>query len=43
MSLDHKIAKVRTLLDAVQFYNTRFALGLTAQEKTDLVNFLSVL
>jgi len=32
-----------TLLDAVQFYNTRFALGLTAQEKTDLVNFLSVL
>ena len=32
-----------TLMDAVEFYNTRFTLGLTAQEKTDLVNFLSVL
>jgi cytochrome c peroxidase len=32
-----------TLLDAVEFYNTRFTLGLSAQEKTDLVNFLSVL
>jgi len=32
-----------TLLDAVEFYNTRFTIGLTGQEKTDLVNFLSVL
>jgi len=26
----------RTLLDAVNHYNTRFSLGLTAQEKSDL-------
>ena len=32
-----------TLLDAVNFYDTRFQLGLTDQEKTDLVNFLSSL
>jgi cytochrome c peroxidase len=32
-----------TLGDAVDFYNTRFAIGLTAQEKQDLVNFLSSL
>jgi hypothetical protein len=29
-----------TLRDVVDFYNTRFAIGLTAQEKTDLVAFL---
>ncbi|MEO8596525.1 MAG: hypothetical protein ABI759_24620 [Candidatus Solibacter sp.] len=32
-----------TLRDAVEFYNTRFQIGFTAQEKTDLVNFLSAL
>ncbi|MEO8369150.1 MAG: hypothetical protein ABI806_08125 [Candidatus Solibacter sp.] len=32
-----------TLMDAVEFYDTRFALGLTDRDKTDLVNFLSVL
>jgi hypothetical protein len=32
-----------TLLDAVNFYDTRFTLGLTDQDKTDLVNFLSSL
>jgi hypothetical protein len=32
-----------TLLDAVNFYETRFALGLTPSEKEDLVAFLSVL
>jgi cytochrome c peroxidase len=32
-----------TLLDAVNFYDTRFAIGFTAQEKADLVNFLSTL
>ncbi len=32
-----------TLLDAVNFYDTRFQLGLTDQEKADLVNFLSSL
>ena len=32
-----------TLGDAVDFYNTRFTLGFTAQEKADLINFLSVL
>ena len=32
-----------TLLDVVNFYNTRFSLGLTAQEKTDLVEYLKSL
>jgi len=29
--------------DAVDFYNTRFAIGLTAQERTDLIAFLGTL
>jgi cytochrome c peroxidase len=33
----------RTLLDAVKFYESRFGLVLTHQEKSDLVAFLSVL
>ncbi len=33
----------QTLLDAVQFYEGRFGLVLTAQEESDLVAFLSVL
>lgn len=33
----------RTLLDAVRFYETRFALTLTPQEESDLVAFLSAL
>jgi cytochrome c peroxidase len=33
----------RTLLDVVNFYNTRFNIGLTAQEKQDLANFMSAL
>ena len=32
-----------TLMDAVEFYDTRFAIGLSAQEKNDLVAFLSAL
>jgi cytochrome c peroxidase len=32
-----------TLLDVVTFYNTRFALNLTDQQKTDLVAFLKTL
>jgi hypothetical protein len=32
-----------TLFDVVNFYNTRFNIGLTAQQKTDLVNYLSSL
>jgi cytochrome c peroxidase len=32
-----------TLADAVDFYNTRFNLALTAQEKADLVAFLRAL
>ncbi len=32
-----------TLLDVVNFYNKRFSIGLTDQEKQDLVNFLSAL
>ncbi len=32
-----------TLLDAVNFYNERFAMGLTARDKTDLVAFLASL
>ncbi|MCX6627460.1 MAG: hypothetical protein NTW28_07510 [Candidatus Solibacter sp.] len=32
-----------TLLDAVNFYDTRFGIGFNAQEKADLVKFLSAL
>jgi len=32
-----------TLGDVVDFYNQRFVMNLTVQEKTDLVNFLSAL
>jgi cytochrome c peroxidase len=32
-----------TLADLVNFYNTRFSIGLSAQDKTDLVNFLNSL
>jgi len=32
-----------TLLDVVNFYDQRFAIGFTAQEKQDLVNFLNAL
>lgn len=32
-----------TLFDVVNFYDKRFAIGLTATEKTDLVNFLQAL
>jgi cytochrome c peroxidase len=34
---------VATLADLVNFYNTRFSIGLSAQNKTDLVNFLNSL
>ena len=33
----------RTLGDAVEFYNQRFAVGITAQEKRDLIAFLNSL
>ena len=36
-------APPRTWTAVVDFYNQRFAINLTAQEKTDLVNFLSAL
>jgi cytochrome c peroxidase len=32
-----------TLTDVVNFYNQRFNIGLTDQQKQDLVNFLSTL
>jgi cytochrome c peroxidase len=32
-----------TLTDVVNFYNKRFNIGLTAQQKTDLVNYLNSL
>jgi cytochrome c peroxidase len=32
-----------TLSDVVDFYDTRFHIGLTAQEMSDLIAFLSVL
>ena len=32
-----------TLMDAVEFYDTRFSIAFTRQEKDDLVNFLSSL
>ena len=28
-------------MDVVQFYDRRFSIGLTAQQKTELVNFLN--
>ncbi|HUN57930.1 MAG TPA: hypothetical protein VMU41_07425 [Candidatus Binataceae bacterium] len=34
---------VMTLADLVTFYNNRFNIGLSAQDKTDLVNFLNAL
>jgi cytochrome c peroxidase len=34
---------VATLADLVNFYNNRFNIGLSAQDKTDLVNFLNSL
>jgi len=34
---------VATLTDLVNFYNTRFNIGLSAQDKTDLVSFLNTL
>jgi hypothetical protein len=35
--------RFQTLLDVVNHYNTHFSLGLTAQEKTDLVEYLKSL
>jgi len=35
--------RFKTLLDVVNHYNTRFSLGLTAQEKSDLVEYLKSL
>jgi hypothetical protein len=35
--------EAKTLADLVNFYNTRFSIGLTAQDKQDLVNFLNTL
>ena len=35
--------RFKTLLDVVNHYNTRFALNLTAQEKTDVVEYLKSL
>jgi cytochrome c peroxidase len=32
-----------TLLDAVEFYNRRFGIGFTTQDKADLVAFLNAL
>ena len=32
-----------TMSDAVEFYDRRFSIGFTAQQKTDLVNFLNAL
>ncbi len=32
-----------TLLDVVNFYDQRFGIGFTEQQKTDLVNFLNSL
>jgi cytochrome c peroxidase len=32
-----------TLLDAVNFYDQRFGIGFTAEQKKDLVNFLNAL
>lgn len=35
--------RFKTLLDVVNHYNTRFSLGLTDQEKSDLVEYLKSL
>jgi cytochrome c peroxidase len=32
-----------TLMDVVNFYDLRFSIGLSAQDKIDLVNFLNAL
>ena len=37
------INRFATLLDVVNSYDTRFTLGLTAQEKLDLVEYLKSL
>jgi len=34
------LRKAATLLDAVNFYDTRFAIGFSEQEQADLVAFL---
>jgi cytochrome c peroxidase len=34
---------VATMAALVNFYNSRFNIGLSAQDKTDLVNFLNTL
>ena len=36
-------ARFATLLDVVNHYNTRFSLGLTSQEKTDVIEYLKSL
>jgi hypothetical protein len=35
--------RFKTLMDVVNSYNTRFSLGLTDQEKSDLVEYLKSL
>jgi len=35
--------EAKTLTDLVNFYDTRFSMGLSAQDKQDLVNFLNTL
>lgn len=35
--------RAATLREVVNFYNTRFGIGFTGQEITDLTNFLSAL
>jgi hypothetical protein len=35
--------QAKTLADLVNFYNTRFSIGLSAQDQQDLVNFLNTL
>ena len=36
-------ASAATLMDVVNFYDRRFSIGLSAQDKIDLVNFLNAL
>jgi hypothetical protein len=38
-----KDGSAATLLDVVNFYNQRFGIGFTDQQKKDLVNFLNTL
>jgi cytochrome c peroxidase len=35
--------EAKSMADLVNFYDTRFTIGLTAQDKQDLVNFLNTL